>query len=309
VDIGGSKIAAGAVTDTGGVQERLVVPTPHEDGAEGLVSTVVELIDRLRKRHPHVRCVGVGAAGLVDPGAGCIRWAPNNTYRDLPLRDILSDATDLPVVVDNDANAAAWAEATIGAGVGLTDLAVFTVGTGVGAGLILGGRLHRGRGGLAGEVGHLIVDRTGGVCGCGMVGCLEAEASGTALARQANALTGHTSGDPLTGADGITGRSLLAAAAAGDPAARALFERMGERLGWAIASVVTLLDLQLVVLGGGLVAAEQYFLDNARASARRDLFSANRREVPPIECGQLGPDAGMIGAALLAVHDMVAPAT
>src|SRR5262249_51884079 len=196
-----------------------------------------------------------GAAGLVDWPDGHVRWAPNNSYRDLPLRAILSAETGLPAVVDNDANAAAWAEARLGAGAGRRDLLVLTVGTGIGAGLILGGRGYRGATGIGGEAGHIIVDPGGPRCGCGSTGCLEALGSGGALSRAGREAAWRDPGGTLArlagGPGQVTGETVFQAARDGDATALALFAKAGYWLGGGIASLARPLDSELVGGGGG----------------------------------------------------------
>ena len=238
---------------------------------------MLRLVQQLRQRYPEVQAVGAGAAGLVDWPDGHVRWAPNNSYRDLPLRAILSAETGLPAVVDNDANAAAWAEACLGAGAGRRDLLVLTVGTGIGAGLILGGRLYRGATGIGGEAGHVIVDPGGPRCGCGSTGCLEALGSGGALSRAGQEAAWR---DPdgtlarLAGGPGqVTGETVFQAARDDDAIALALFAKAGYWLGVGIASLASLLDIELVVIGGGLSAAGDLLLGPARSAFERFVFA------------------------------------
>src|ERR1035441_3648275 len=181
VDIGGTKIAAGIVTPDGTVLHATAVPTPQRQ--DHLVQHILAVVTDLQGRYPGVVAVGAGAAGMVDWPSGRIRWAPNNSYSDLPLQQLLAEGSGLPTAVENDANAAAWAEATVGAGAGLSNVIALTIGTGIGAGIILNGELQRGETGIAGEAGHIIVNPGGEPCGCGATGCLEAMASGTALGR------------------------------------------------------------------------------------------------------------------------------
>ena len=183
LDIGGTKIAGGVVTDDGTVLDLIETPTPATGDAAETLEVLRKVIDSLRDRHPAVEAIGAGAAGMVEWPSGHIRWAPNNAYRELPLRQLLTQETGLPAVVDNDANVAAWAEARHGAAVGYGHVVVLTVGTGIGAGVVLGGQLQRGHSGLGGEIGHIILTPDGSPCGCGNTGCLEAMASGTALGR------------------------------------------------------------------------------------------------------------------------------
>jgi glucokinase len=305
IDIGGTKIAAGVVTADGHIVERALVPTPM-GGEPATVSAMLGVIEELRGRRPGVEAIGVGAAGLVEWPSGRIRWAPHNAYRQLSLRRLLYEATGLPTVVDNDANAAAWAEARFGAGVGCDHLVLLTVGTGIGGGLVLGGQVYRGSWGLGAEVGHMIVDPDGDPCACGNIGCLEAMASGSALG-----LAGRRAAraDPagrlvqLAGApEKVTGEVVFRAAGEGDLVACELFERLGFWLGVGIASLVNLFDPELVVIGGGLVATGDLLLVPARASLERYAFGFEHRELPPVVPARLGSEAGMVGAASLSLR-------
>jgi glucokinase len=304
LDVGGTKIAAGVVSARGELLDRIAQPTPPP-GSGDTLSLMLRLVQQLRQRYPEVQAVGAGAAGLVDWPDGHVRWAPNNSYRDLPLRAILSAETGLPAVVDNDANAAAWAEACLGAGAGRRDLLVLTVGTGIGAGLILGGRLHRGATGIGGEAGHIIVDPGGPRCGCGSTGCLEALGSGGALSRAGQEAAWRDPDGPLArlagGPGQVTGEIVFQAARDGDAIALALFAKAGYWLGVGIASLASLLDSELVVIGGGLSAAGDLLLGPARSAFERFVFARDHRTLPPIVAARLGPEAGIVGAALLAL--------
>jgi glucokinase len=301
IDIGGTKIAAGVVTSDGRILRKETSPTPQNQ--DHLVRHILAIIEDLQGHHPEVTAVGVGAAGMIDWPTGHIRWAPNNSYSDLPLQQLLAEGSGLSAVVENDANAAAWAEAAVGAGAGLSNIIALTIGTGIGAGIILNGELQRGETGIAGEAGHIIV---GELCGCGATGCLEAMASGTALGRAGRRAA---AADPegrlaqLAGAaDDVTGETVCQAALEGDPAARQLFDQRGFWLGAGIASLVNVFDPQLVILGGGLVTSGDLLLTPALASFERFVFARPHRKLPALALAQLGIDAGLIGAALLALH-------
>jgi glucokinase len=305
MDIGGTKIAAGVVRADGCIVERTRIPTPQETDEKVTISALVEVIDGLRAARPQVEAIGVGAAGLVQWPAGLAIWAPHNPYRDLQLRRLLHERTGLPTVVDNDANAAAWAEARFGAGTGSDHMILLTVGTGVGGGMVLGGRPYRGLSGLGAEFGHMIVAPDGAPCSCGSSGCLEAMVSGTALARMGReAILSDPQGGLArrAGAEEVTGPMVFEAAKAGDPTARALFERMGFWLGVGIASLVTAFDPELVVVGGGLVATGDLLLEPARTSFKRYVFAPAYRTLPPVVPARLGPEAGLVGAATLALR-------
>ncbi len=306
LDIGGTKIAGGVVAADGTVVERMpAVPTPPEDTTATL-TILLRIISELRARHPDVEAIGVGAAGLVEWPRGYIRWAPNNVYRALPLREFLHKATSLPVVVDNDANTAAWAEARLGAGA--SHMAFLTIGTGLGGGLILDGRLYRGTTGIGAEVGHIVVDPDGPYeCGCGNVGCLEAVASGTALGRYGREAAAADPGSLLAvlggGAANVTGETVFKAAQTGDKTACSLFARLGRWLGIGIASLVTLFDFELVVIGGGVAAADDLLLAPARASFEQFVFARAHRQLPSITLARLGSEAGWAGSAILALDE------
>src|SRR2546429_2333079 len=266
VDIGGTKIAAGVVTSGGIVLHATAVPTPQRQ--DHLIEHILAVVKNLQDRYPGVAAVGVGAAGMVDWPSGRIRWAPNNSYSDLPLQQLLAEGSGLPATVENDANAAAWAEATVGAGAGHSNAIALTIGTGIGAGIILNGELQRGGTGIAGEAGHIIINPGGEPCGCGSTGCLEAMASGTALGRSGRRAAAADPAGRLAQLAGtaakVTGETVYQAAAEGDPAARKLFDELGYWLGVGIASLVNVFDPQVVILGGGLVTTGDLLLAPAR---------------------------------------------
>jgi len=309
LDIGGTKIAGGVIAADGTVVERIpLIRTPAEE--EATLPLLYRVIDDLRARYPDVKAIGVGAAGLVEWPQGRIRWAPNNAHRALPLRIRLQDRTGLPVVVDNDANTAAWAEARLGAGARY--MAFLTIGTGLGGGLILDGQLYRGTTGIAAEVGHITVDPDGPYkCGCGNVGCLEAVASGSALGRYgreaASANPSSLLAEMAGGAENVTGETVFAAAQAGDEVACALYTKLGRWLGIGIASLVNLFDFELIVVGGGVAAADDLLLSPTRASFEQFVFAPSHRQLPSIVAAHLGHEAGWVGSAMLALDQRNAP--
>jgi glucokinase len=305
VDIGGTKIAAGVVTAAGHILDRTRLPTPP-DHESATLAALFEVVDGLRDRDPAVAAIGLGAAGLVEWPHGNARWAPHNSYRRMELRRLLHERTGLPTVVDNDANAAAWAEARFGAGAGGGDLVLLSVGTGIGGGLVLDGRLYHGEHGFAGELGHLIVAPDGDRCACGNLGCLEAMASGSTLGRLGREAAAADPGGrlaALAAAAGapVSGEVVFAAALEGDKVALSLFERIGHWLGVGIASLVTIFDPDLVVVGGGVAATGDLLLAPARASFDRYVHGRGHRDLPPVVPTRLGDDGGLVGAATLAL--------
>jgi glucokinase len=306
LDVGGTKIAAGLIADDGLIIDHLICPTPSKEDERATLLTIEHLVMELLDKHSTVQAIGVGAAGLVEWPDGRIRWAPNNAYHDLPLRSLLEEFTGLPVIVDNDANAASWAEAQFGAGIGHANIALVTVGTGIGCGLVLDDDVYRGATGLAAEVGHMTVDPHGSRCGCGNVGCLEAMASGAALGqwgREAaiampDGVLARLAGSP----ERVTGETVFQAAQQGDAVALRLFKQQGFWLGIGVASIVNMFDPSLVIIAGGLVATGELLLRPTRASYARFAFAGKYRRTPPIVAAGLGPDAGMVGAAALALR-------
>jgi glucokinase len=287
VDIGGTKVAGGVVDEAGRVVAETRRATPSDD-ADAALDAIAEVVEELRGSHD-ATAVGIAAAGYVSADRTTMLFAPNLPWADVPVRDRLSGRLGTEVVVENDANAAAWAEYRFGAGQGETHLVCLTVGTGIGAGLVLDGALYRGRFGIAGEPGHVCVVCEGITCGCGNEGCLEQYASGTALARFA-----REGGDERTGAD------LTAAAQAGEPAALAAFSEVGRWLGRGLADIASLLDPGLFVIGGGVADAGELLLAPARASFAANFSGAAHRPHPAIRLAALGNNAGLVGAADLA---------
>jgi glucokinase len=299
IDVGGTKLVAASVAADGTLVDRRRAETPARDGAR-LVRTVADLIVELDGGQLPV---GIGVAGMVTPG-GTVRYGPNIGVRDLDLPAELATATEAPIVVVNDANAAALGEQRVGAGAGHHDLVLFTLGTGVGGGLVLRGQVQLGANGFAGELGHLVVAEGGRPCPCGNRGCIEAYASGTAIGLQArDRLIDPEVRSVLRDDVEMTGRSVTDAAVDGDELAQAVLGDVGHWLGVAAASVVNAVDPEVVLVGGGAGrATAPWVLPAASRSMAARVLGGDRRPLPPIELTALGDDAGMIGAALLAAE-------
>jgi glucokinase len=305
VDIGGTKIAAGVVDEDGNVLDQLRLDTDPEDPG-AIESAVIAAVAQLRRGRA-VGAVGVAAAGFVSPRRDAVLFAPNIAWRDHPLRDRLSRGIDIPVVVENDANAAGWAEFRFGAGRRVDDMVMLTVGTGLGGALIMGGHLVRGAHGAAGEFGHMQMVPGGHYCGCGHEGCWEMYGSGRALTRSARAAAvayPDRAGMLLELAEGrkIQGPHVTAAAQAGDPLAVELLAQLGFWLGAGIADLAAVVDPEMAVVGGGVAAAGDLLLEPVRASFRRHLSARGYRGELTVELAELQNDAGIVGAADLARH-------
>ena len=306
VDVGGTKIAAGVVDDKGQVIEKAKVTSPAKDPV-AIETSIEKMVAELRGRH-EVGAVGVSAAGFVDAARAKVYFAPNIAWRDVPLKTDLEERIGLPVVVENDGNAAAWGEFTFGAAQELSDdLLLVTIGTGVGGGVVMDGQLYRGTFGIAGEVGHIRIEREGRLCGCGLHGCLEQYASGSALVHDTHDAVrrGAEGAGPLLDQAGgdverITGPMISLAAQAGDPFAQERLAVLGGWLGEGVATLVSVIDPDVVVIGGGVSAAGNLLLDPVRRSLETHLTGAGHRPVPEVRAATLGNDAGMIGAAHLA---------
>ena len=305
VDVGGTKVLGGLVDVDGRAHRVHRVPTPSLSAAE-TADAAVAVVRRLQVDN-EVVAVGLGAAGLVDAARTGVAFAPNLVWRDEPLRDQIAERVGLPVVVENDANAAAWAEHRFGAGRGAQHLLLLTLGTGIGAGVVLGGRLLRGASGAAGEPGHVRHVPDGWRCGCGNRGCWEQYASGRAVVRAAReiALQAPTYGHRLLHAvdgdvEALDGSVVTALAREGDAAARECVEQVGRALGVGLADLVAVLDPEVVLVGGGLSDAGDLLLDPARAALAASLLGRGYREPPRLLRAALGPAAGLVGAADLA---------
>ncbi|MDN4477926.1 ROK family protein [Demequina sp. SYSU T00039] len=312
VDIGGTKIAAGVVDAGGRIVRRAEVPTPR--GADAIDRATADLCLSLAATHP-VEAVGIAVAGLVSSDRETVMFAPNIHYRNHPIaarvRALLDDA--MPVVVENDANAAGWAEFAHG-GHGASDMLMLTIGTGVGGAIVADGRLLRGGCGAGAEVGHLQIVAEGEECGCGQRGCFEAYASGTALERHGvRAVEDRAPGaerlTELAHADGgLRGRHIAQAAAEGDAFALGLLDDLGEWIGRGAASLVAVVDPDVIVIGGGVASTGAPLFAGIERGLRRHLTGADHRPFPRIVPATFGNEAGILGAADLARAAVLTPA-
>jgi glucokinase len=305
VDVGGTKIAAGVVDEEG----QLLEVTRRETSAtdpEKIETSIADAVRELRQQH-EVTAVGVAAAGFVDTENGVVLFAPNIAWRDEPLRADLGPRIGLPVVVENDANAAAWGEFRFGPARDVDDMVLITVGTGLGGGVVVDGRLLRGHVGVAGELGHVRMVPDGIRCGCGNRGCWEQYASGNALQREARTVASSESpygarlrelagGNP----DHLLGRMVTEAAMEGDAAAVELLSDLGRWLGEGMAQIAAVLDPALFVVGGGVVEAGDLLIEPARVALGRTLTARTHRPDIAVVPATLGNEAGMIGAGDLA---------
>jgi len=305
IDIGGTKIAGGVVDEAGTIltMDRRVTPSRSPEGVE---KAVVELVHQFAADYA-VEAVGIGAAGFVDEKRSRVLLAPNLGWVDEPLRMAIESETKLPVVVENDANAAAWGEYRFGGVDTFAEMVCVTVGTGIGGGLVFGGQLYRGAHGVAAEFGHLSIEPGGRLCGCGNRGCWEQYASGNALVREARLLASERRDEAEVMLDlgdgtpeGVEGEHITEAARLGDPVALAAFDSLARWLGLGMADVTALLDPGIFVIGGGVSEAGDLLLGATRRAFVNALSGKDSRPLPEIRLAKLGNEAGLIGAADLA---------
>jgi glucokinase len=306
VDIGGTKVLGGVVDPSGTVVETSRRSTPANDVA-ATRDTIIEVVRELAGKH-QVEAVGIGAAGWIDASRSTVLFAPNLAWRNEPLREYVSSAVGIPVVVENDANAAAWAEFRYGAAEDADDsMVMFTVGTGIGGGIVLGGQILRGAHGMAAESGHMLAVPEGHLCGCGRMGCLEQYASGNALVRFARegALTAPEAAKLLLekaggGVGAITGVMVTEAAQEGDAVAVDAFEQIAYWLAQGCADIAQLLDPQVIVIGGGVIEAGDLLMGPLRREYLNALTQRGKLPVADVRHAEMGNKAGVIGAADLA---------
>jgi glucokinase len=304
VDIGGTKIATGLVSDEGTILDSASEPTP--DDATKIPAIVADLVERL-VGDEKAAGIGIGAAGFVGEDRSTVRFAPNIDWREEPLGEHVRALVDLPVVVENDANAAAWGEFRFGAGEDTDDLLLVTIGTGIGGGFVHHGQLFRGGFGVAAEIGHMRLVPDGILCGCGQHGCFEQYASGSALVRDARERVANGADDagPIAAlGDGdlsrITGPGITRLAQEGDPLAVELLSDVGRWIGEGIAVLATILDPSVIAIGGGVAAAGDLLLTSVVDAFETHLPARAHRPEAAVRLAALGNEAGIIGAADLA---------
>ncbi len=303
VDLGGTKMLLGVLDE----ESKTVWESRERSAGEGeddLVELLVREIEEARTERAGVEAIGMGIPATIDHEKGLAIAAVNLPIENLPIRDLVVERTGLPTFVDNDANVAALAEHLFGAARGTENAVMLTIGTGIGGGLILGGEIYRGSIGAGAELGHMAIQMDGPSCqgNCPNRGCVEAFASGTAIGREGQAAAesnpDSTLGKLLAEGQPVDGRAVTVAAKEGDETAIGVFDLVGSRLGVALASFANLFEPEVIVVGGGVMAAGDLLLDPARRELQaRALKPMNQT---PVVAAELGEDAGMIGAAAMA---------
>ena len=306
VDVGGTKVLGGVVDELGAVLKTARRDTPREGGS-ALTQAIADVAKELMADFT-IDSVGVSAAGFVSSDRKTMLATPNIAgWNGVDLDYELTSLIGIPVVIENDANAAAWGEARFGAGRGKEHMLMLTVGTGIGGGIVVNGDLYRGAFGIAAEIGHIRVVPEGHLCGCGARGCFEQYGSGNALmrhAREAIAASPDIARNLLSRGDGtlegLTGKAITDAARDGDAVALAAFNTTGQWLGAGIASLSVILDPECVVIGGGVIDAGEILLAPIRSGLERYMPFAGKHPYPEIIAASLGNEAGLVGVADLA---------
>lgn len=307
IDVGGTATKGALVRPSGELVERIELATEEQAATKSILAVAEALVERAAARGWVPRAVGIGAAGFIDHPSGSVTFSPNLVYDDRHVGTAVGLRLGLPATVDNDANAAVWGEVAFGAARGATNVALLTLGTGLGSGFVVDGRILRGQTGAASELGHMVIDPAGPPCPCGLRGCLEQYASGSAIARMARAAAAD---DPDTlmislagSVDRIEGFHVAAAASQHDEAASRVLRAAGRSLALGLSNVVNLFDPEIIVLGGSVVEAGEPYLGVARDELAR-MTTAQRRRPVRVDLAALGNDAGIVGAAALALHEL-----
>ncbi|MGH9534440.1 MAG: ROK family protein [Terriglobales bacterium] len=305
VDLGGTNLRIAAVSPDGEVLEKIALDTEVKEGRERVIADMCGAIRDLqgRMRGARLAGIGIGVPGVINLATGMIRQSPNLPgWNDFPVRDDIEKQLNAPVILENDANAAALGEHWVGAGKAVSGLCILTLGTGIGGGIILDGKIWHGQDGMGGELGHMTIDPNGALCGCGNLGCIEAYASATAILRMAHAAINVGRSPALRRAaeevGELTAEIIYITAQQGDRVAREIFELVGRSLGVAIGNLINIFNLPLYILAGGVARAwdafEAYLMDEVQK--RSVVYRATKTRIEP---SHLGAEAGLLGAAYL----------
>jgi len=305
IDIGGTNITVALVTEKGKILRKIRFPTRVKEGKTKTINRIVKVLDEVVKglRSNSIQGIGIGVAGDIDQHRGIVRFSPNLFWRNVPIVRLIRKKFNLKVVLDNDANAAAWGTYILENKRKAKNLLCITLGTGVGGGLIINGRIYHGASGSAGEIGHITLNAQGEKCRCGNYGCLETYVGSAYMVKKAikeikkgeRSLIKKLAGGNL---QSITSQTIQAAALKGDKLARRLWKEAGEYLGIALSGVINLLNPGVIVFGGGVAKAEELIFQPMKKEIRKRTFRVPFEKVKFTRT-KFGADLGVIGAALL----------
>jgi glucokinase len=311
IDLGGTKLLGGVVDEELDVYRRVHRGVQNLDQGQ-IIDAITDAVEEAKESDPGIEAVGFGIPCLIDQRTGVAVIAVNLPIADLPFRDIMGERLGLPVFIDNDANVTTLVEQRFGAGKGADDVIGLTIGTGIGGGIVTAGRLYRGHVGAGGELGHMVVDEDGPRCQgqCPNRGCLEAVASGTAIAREGAVAAGEepdsTLGEAANDGLEITGELVTDLALEGDEVSRMVLGQIGRQLGVGLANIVNVFNPEVIVIGGGAMRGGELLLEPAREELRRRALPPGRDLVRVVPA-RFGPEAGMLGAAVLAFDELDVP--
>ena len=308
IDIGGTNITVALVTKKGKIVRKIKFPTKVEEGKTKIIKRIVKALDEVTKglQSKSIEGIGIGVAGDIDQKRGIVRFSPNLFWKNVPIARLINKKFKVKVVVDNDANAAAWGTYILETKRKAKNLICITLGTGVGGGLILNGRIYHGASGSAGEIGHITVNTQGQKCNCGNYGCLETYVGSAYIVRKAikeikkgeRSLIKKLAGGNL---QSITSQTIQAAALKGDKLARRIWKEAGEYLGIALSGVINLLNPGVIVFGGGVAKAEELIFQPMKKEIRKRAFRVPFEKVKFTRT-KFGADLGVIGASLLTLQ-------
>lgn len=303
IDLGGTNIAAGVVDEGQHIVAEVSLPTGAERPAEAVVADICRAAEKAMEKAgitaAHCASVGIGSPGTCDSANGVVVRAYNLGWFNVPVCSMVTARLGLPCHLSNDANCAALAETVAGGAVGCRNMILITLGTGVGGGIIIGGKIYDGMRGAGAELGHTLLVLDGEPCTCGRRGCWEAYSSATALIRQARQAAAEHPESLLAGAEEITGKTVFDAADRGDETANAVVDRFCDYLGAGVTNIVNALAPEVILIGGGISRQGERLLAPVRRYVERNCFGGKDGAIPIIAAARLGNDAGIIGAAAL----------
>ena len=304
VDLGGTKISTAISTIEGNILANVVLPTKAEEGEVAVLGRIIQSIDEVivgsSTSIDEVEAIGIGSPGPLDAKKGIIITTPNLPFKDYNLVQPLKEKYNIPVYLDNDANAAAIGEYMFGAGKGKESIIYFTVSTGVGGGAVLDGKVYRGHTSNALEIGHTTVDPNGPRCNCGNLGCLEAMPSGTAIAKKGKEAVSTNVETSLKKYDTITSYEVFKEAEAGDEVAKDIIDNALTYLGIGVANAIATFDPEMIIIGGGVSKAGDIVFDTVKKVVNKRCFKSMAESCEIVPAG-LGSDAGVVGAVALAI--------
>ena len=304
VDLGGTKISTAISTIEGNILANVVLPTKAEEGEVAVLGRIIQSIDEVivgsSTSIDEVEAIGIGSPGPLDAKKGIIITTPNLPFKDYNLVQPLKEKYNIPVYLDNDANAAAIGEYMFGAGKGKNSIVYFTVSTGVGGGAVLDGKVYRGHTSNALEIGHTTVDPNGPRCNCGNLGCLEAMSSGTAIAKKGKEAVSTNVETSLKKHDTVTSYEVFKEAEAGDEVAKDIIDNALTYLGIGVANAIATFDPEMIIIGGGVSKAGDIVFDTVKKVVNKRCFKSMAESCEIVPAG-LGSDAGVVGAVALAI--------